>query len=185
MLWDRCSSSPRSWLLWNYMSPLMAYEASCQTGCVTGDLHPQSTLWAKQVMCRVIPIPEPTCYMASVHRSRSRLCAYRFYVSSLTTHEALCHTGNMTGVHRPDDGFMLTGFICLPWRHTRLYAIQEIWRVFILPGHGFMPIGFTCRFDDTWGIVLFEMCDRSSLSWITAVRLPTLSEFVIKILVTK
>jgi hypothetical protein len=92
---------PRSWLLQNYMSPLMAHEASCQTGCVTGDLHPQSRLWAKQVMCRVIPIPEPAGYVAGVHRPWSRVCAYRFYVSILTTHEALRHTGNMTGVHRP------------------------------------------------------------------------------------
>jgi hypothetical protein len=77
-------------------------------------------------------------------------CAYRFYVTPLTAHEALCHAGNMTSVHRPRSWLYAYMFYMSPlMAHEVLYYTR-------------------C------------MTDPHS-SWITTIRLPVLSKFVINI----
>jgi hypothetical protein len=129
---------------WEILIPGNGFEPP---GYVAGNHHLQSRLYAHrftydhwrhtrlhavQVMWQVtIPLVTALCH-TGLH-------------VALIAHKALCHTGNVSGVHRPRSWLVPTGFMCRPWWHTRLYAMQEIWRVFIVSAHGFMPTCFTCR----------------------------------------
>jgi hypothetical protein len=41
-----------------------------------------------------------------------------------------------------DRGFMPTGFVCHPWWHTWLYALQDMRRLIIIPDRGIAPTGW-------------------------------------------
>jgi hypothetical protein len=86
----------------DYVWPLEAHPASCRTGYVIGDYPLGHGFLPCRFTCRYYSTPGFMPYRKCVRCSLSLImaCAYRFYVSLLMAHEALCHAGNMTSGHR-------------------------------------------------------------------------------------